>query len=103
MSGILFEHDALTRTIQKFHWDPITERFTITDEQEVQDLMDMNTALRNSTASPNRSSGMRRVASVPLNIYMELKQRGILQDAKKLRAWLNDPDNRAWRTNTMKV
>ena len=103
MSGILFEADALTRTEQRFHWDPIAERFTITDEQEVTDLIDMNTALRNSSASPNRSSGMRRVASVPMNIYMELKEKGILQDAKRLRAWLNDPDNRAWRTNTMKV
>lgn len=103
MSGILFEYDALTDTTQKFYWDPVTERFTITDVQRVDDLLDMNQALRNTDAKANKSSMMRRVASVPLNIYMELKQKGIIDDPKKLREWLNNSDNRAWRTNDMKV
>lgn len=101
--SIIFETDALTKTVQRFHWDPATEQFTITDEQDVTELVEMNKALQNSDATPNKSSGMRRVASVPLNIYMKLKEQGIIDDPKRLRAWLNDPDNRAWRTNTMKV
>lgn len=101
--SIIFETDALTRSEQRFHWDPVTERFVISDRQEVQDLLDMNQALRNSDATPNRSSGLRRVASVPLNIYWELKRQGIIDDPKRLAAWLNDPDNRAWRTNDMKI
>jgi hypothetical protein len=101
--SILFELDALTNTEQRFHWDPVTEKFTITDRQEVQDLMDINKSIRNDGYRKNRNTMMRRVGSVPLNIYMDLKAKGIIDDRKKLAAWLNDPDNRAWRTDDSKI
>lgn len=101
--SILFDVDPLTQTVQRFHWDPVTEKFTITDDQEVQDLLDMNQALRNTMVGHDKKSGMHRVASVPLNIYMKLKAEGIIDDKKRLKAWLNDPDNRAWRTNNWRI
>jgi len=41
---------------------------------------------------------MAKVASIPMNIYFDLKQRGILNDQKKMKQWLNDPDNKYFRT-----
>jgi hypothetical protein len=41
---------------------------------------------------------MQRVATLPLVLWMKLKQDGILDDPRALRRWLNDPDNRAFRT-----
>lgn len=103
VDGVIFEVDALTKTVQKFFWDPQTEQFTITDEQDVTELVEQNKALRNDDAKADPHSIVRRVASIPNNIMEELRVKGILADEKKFRAWLNDPDNRAWRTNNMKV
>ena len=44
-----------------------------------------------------------RVASIPAVIWEDLIRRGIAGDKKKLKAWLNDPDNRAFRTRLGKV
>jgi len=41
---------------------------------------------------------MARVASIPLNVYYDLKRRGIADDPKAMKKWLNDPDNRVFRT-----
>jgi hypothetical protein len=41
---------------------------------------------------------MSRVASIPLSVYYDLKRRGIADDPVALRKWLNDGDNRVFRT-----
>ena len=44
-----------------------------------------------------------KVGSIPMTIYYDLKKKGILDDQVKLSAWLNDPDNRAFRTRVSRV
>jgi hypothetical protein len=39
-----------------------------------------------------------KVASIPLSVYYELKRQGIADDPKALRKWLNQSENRAFRT-----
>ena len=46
----------------------------------------------------NTQNHMVKAAEIPLTIWMWLKEQGIAQDAKRLKAWLNDPDNRHLRT-----
>jgi hypothetical protein len=41
---------------------------------------------------------MVKVAELPLATYMLLKQLGIMDDSKRFKTWLNDPDNRFFRT-----
>jgi hypothetical protein len=36
-------------------------------------------------------------------IWEDLVRKGIANDTKKLKAWLNDPDNRAFRTRLGRV
>jgi hypothetical protein len=46
---------------------------------------------------------MSRVASIPLTVYYDLKQKGILDDQTAMKKWLNDPDNELFRTRKGKV
>lgn len=46
---------------------------------------------------------MHRVASIPLSVYYDLKRKGILDDQVAMKKWLNDPENRVFRTRPGKV
>ncbi len=48
--------------------------------------------------APSRWGEGQRVASIPMTVYWELKRRGVVDDQGALRRWLNDPDNRFFRT-----
>lgn len=41
---------------------------------------------------------MHKVASIPMSIFYDLKRKGILDDPAAMKRWLNDPDNRVFRT-----
>ena len=85
-----------------FSYNEQADTYTIRTEQEVTDLVDSNKAAANA-ASGNWKGDMHKVASIPLNVYYDLKRRGILDDPKRLKAWLNDPDNRHFRTKHGRV
>ena len=65
-------------------------------EQDVKEIVNANKRYYNN--SPDRMGELPRVASIPLNVYYDLKRRGIADDPKKLKQWLNDSDNRVFRT-----
>ena len=49
-----------------------------------------------------------KVASIPLAVFSDLEKLGITRgfaviDKKRFHAWLNDPDNRAFRTRAGKI
>jgi hypothetical protein len=101
--GRLFGFDPATNTVERFHWDPTAESYTIEDTQEVSAILDQNNALRNSDAKHDRKSPMRRAAAIPLNIYFDLVARGIQPGTAAFDKWLDDPDNAMWRTDNAKV
>lgn len=45
------------------------------------------------------SNSMTRVASIPMADWWNLRRLGIAQNPARLRAWLNRPDARAFRTD----
>jgi len=98
----IFDRDPTSGTTEFFHYDPKTDDFTIETRQECDDLVEENRRAFND-AGGTWKGDMHRVASIPMNLYFELQKRGITQDPKKLRAWLNDPDNRYFRTRPGKV
>lgn len=60
--------------------------------------MDINQAQRN-LAQPGWKGDYHQVASIPLNVYHDqLAQAAKEGDEKYMSRWLNDSDNRAWRT-----
>jgi hypothetical protein len=94
--GRLLSHDAEAQSTELFHFDESTGKAVIENRQNVESLIETNKAIRNESAGHRFGDG-KRVASIPMNVYMDLMQRGILADRKKFKAWLNDPDNEAWR------
>jgi hypothetical protein len=69
--------------------------------QPIKGRLDINAALQNEAR--NGYGEGQRVASIPLVIWEDLIRKGIANDTKKLKAWLNDPDNRAFRTRLGRV
>ncbi|MFZ9767192.1 MAG: hypothetical protein ACO3C4_01710 [Candidatus Limnocylindrus sp.] len=98
MSRKLFSHDPLTGITKYWHYDPDTDRAYIETVQDVQPLIDQNTALRNEVTRLDRWGDGKKVADIPLHIFWDLKTKGILDDQAALRRWLNDPSNVAFRT-----
>lgn len=71
---------------------------TFRTDYPVQPTIDLNTAQRNM-AQPGWKGDYHHVASIPLNVYWEqLAEASQQKDDKFINRWLNDGDNRAWRT-----
>ena len=66
----------------------------VQDEQEVASLLRANSRDGDIDQTGNH---FRLVARVPLPIMQKAKREGWVNDKEKWRAWLNDPDNRAFR------
>lgn len=105
MSGSrLFSSDPLTRVRTLWHED-VDGNVTIETQHDVEDIIDLSKASYNSTDERARfgKGVMHRVAQIPMPILMELERRGITKDPKAFKKWLNDPDNRVFRTRPGKV
>lgn len=62
-----------------------------------------NAAMRNAAESGWKGD-WHKVASIPLNVYYDQLAAAAQQDdGKYLSKWLNDSDNRAWRTKEGRV
>jgi hypothetical protein len=97
--GEVLEHVPETGTTRYFHYDDTDDSFTIETVQDVGELVEDNKAQFNEYTSLDRMGEGRRVASIPMNVYWDLKQRGIVDDPAAFKRWLNDPDNRFFRTS----
>jgi len=94
----LLEHDRATGVRRYFHWDATTQSFTIETVRDAQDILEQNLLETNNVNTSSWKGEMHKVASLPLHIWMELREKGILQDPARMRKWLNDSANRMYRT-----
>lgn len=99
----VLDQDEETGKIELFHYDESTDRVTIETITDVTDIVEANKALFNEHTSLDRYGDMTRVASIPMSLYFDLKAKGIVGDDEKMKAWLNNPDNRFFRTRPGKV
>ncbi len=99
----LLAYDPLTGVETIFHYDDAEDTFTLEDRQtNVRQIVEQNVALANAARSDWKGD-FHHVASLPLVVLHDLKKRGILDDAKAFRKWLNEPDNRVFRTKGGRV
>lgn len=104
----VFDVDPMFNILRLWHYNTDTDQVTIETRQGADDtynaLLDLNAASRNLTSAktPYRD-GMHHVARIPLVILEELQRKGIARDQKAMKKWLNDPDNRFFRTREGKV
>ena len=96
MKPRLLDFDPVSRVRRMFH--PASDGGSFVEEgtQEISGRIDINKALQNENR--NGYGDGRRMASIPIVVWEDLMRRGITEDKKKLEDWLNDPDNRVFRT-----
>jgi hypothetical protein len=82
---------------QVMHVDNDTGAITLHNRQDVTAIVEHNKRLFNANESGWKGD-FHKVASIPLSLYYELQRKGILNDEKALKKWLQDPDNRVFRT-----
>lgn len=76
---------------------------TFRTDYPVQPTIDLNAAQRN-LAQPGWKGDYHHVASIPLNVYWDqLAAASQQKDNAYISRWLNDSDNRAWRTKEGRV
>jgi len=91
----LFGRDPITGITQYWHVKGNGE-YVIETQQDVSAIAEKNKREFNDT--PDRYRDVNKVASIPLNVYYDLKRRGIADDPVAFKKWLNDRDNRVFRT-----
>lgn len=99
MDRKLLSYDDFTGISKWFHWDDSNDTFLIETEQAapvLEDIIENNKQDFND--APARWGEGRLVARIPLHIYWDLKKKGIADDDAAMKRWLNDPDNRFFRT-----
>lgn len=97
MQRRIFDTDPLTGITRYWHVKSDGE-FVIETQQQVSDISEANKRSFANTDTKAKYGDMAKVASIPLNVYYELKRQGIVDDPKAMKKWLNDPDNRVFRT-----
>jgi hypothetical protein len=99
MSRQFLSRDPITGLTHYFHPSDDGNTFGIESVADVTEIIDDNKRILNGENAKARKWGeMDRIASIPLHIYMDLDAKGIINDEKKFKAWLNDPENRYFRT-----
>ncbi len=100
----LFDRDILSGITRTFHYDDSDDSFVIKTVQDCDAVVGDNKALH---ADQDEKTGWKgtwhRVASIPNIVWWDLVKKGIADDEKALKKWLNDPDNRFFRVRPGKV
>ncbi len=86
-----------------FYYDEETDQATIETQQDVTAIIEENKQEYAQIDERARWGEWTRVASIPLSIYYQLKAEGKLDDQAYMKRWLNDPDNKYFRTRSGQV
>lgn len=98
MNTKVFDHDILTRQTVNWHTDS-DGNVVIESVQDVAPVVELSRAEFNSFDERTPWKGdFHKVGSIPIVVWDDLVRRGIANDDAALRRWLDDSDNRAFRT-----
>lgn len=98
----VLSHDPLSGITRYWH-DNEDGTYTVETDQDMSAIIEQNKKLSNETDKHTKYGEWSRVASIPLSVYYDLKAKGIVDDPKAMKKWLNDPDNKYFRTREGKV
>jgi len=95
----LFDINTETGTRKMWHYDAEKDEATIETIIDATQIVSDNRDRFNSfDEKANWKGDMHHVASIPMALYYQMKAEGKLDDQAYMKRWLNDPDNRAFRT-----
>lgn len=89
--------DAATKLQQRLIEDG-EGNLTLHTAQDITDIVEANKASLNANDKHQKWGEFTRVASIPLSIYYSPEFQKISKDPVALKKWLNDPDNKVFRT-----
>lgn len=70
---------------------------------DITEIVEYNKYLFNDTDERANFRKKTLMAKIPMGIFLQLHKDGITKDDKALRKWLDDPDNRVFRTRPGKM
>jgi hypothetical protein len=90
---------------QKQYWHEDDEgNVTIQTVQDISAIVEANKRAYNQVdEKANWKGEVHQIGSIPLSIFYNLRDQGILGDQKRMKAWLNDPANQVFRTRPGRV
>jgi len=107
MARILTENKELLKQTVIHETD---DNIVIATSQDVTDIVEKNKKEYNqsSTTWGDGDVFSNKIASVPLTVIDDLNKKGIMRgfhiiDTKRMKLWLNNPDNRFFRTKQGRV
>lgn len=99
----LFDKDDALGITRIWHYDPDTDQATIETRQDVSAIIEENKNEYAQIDERARWGEWTKVASIPMSVYFQLKREGKLDDDAYMKRWLNDPDNKYFRTRSGEV
>ena len=101
----ILDYDPETKITQWYHCDSHTGDISLETSQDVTGLIEHTKGDFNQIDErANWKGDVHKVASIPLSIYNDLaKKSNNFKDQRAIRKWLNDPDNRVFRTRPGRV
>ena len=100
---------AQSTPVETFHSNADETEFTINTHQDCEPILEENKKAYNNYGDklPSGKSGDGlRVASIPLNVWQKWRKEtngAIERDSNLLKKYLNDPDNKYFRTTPTRV
>jgi hypothetical protein len=104
MHSKVFDIDPVTGVKKMWHYNGDTDEAVIETIVNATGVVEDNKSQYNQIdEKANWKGDMHKVASIPMAVFYDLKAKGIVDDQARLKAWLNDPDNRFFRTRPGRV
>jgi hypothetical protein len=99
----VFSSDPTTGVTKWFHYDDDTDQVTIETTQNVGAVLEDAKRSFNSYGKGARWGDGDKVGFIPAAVYSKWCAEGKLGDQATIRAWLNDPANKHFRTRPGRV
>lgn len=96
------------QAIRRIHHEHADDSFTVQTVQDVSEVVKNNKMNFDERHGERFNEFATHVARIPTGIYYDLMRRGIIDEKNdpegvRLKAWLNDPDNKAWRSRPGRI
>jgi hypothetical protein len=100
----VFDRDEAAGITELWHYDNMSGVITHEFVQDVSPIVQVNREeFKQFDERARWKDGMQKVATIPLSVWSDLRRKGIDRDKRAMRSWLNDPDNRFFRTRPGRV
>lgn len=98
--SFLLDVDEMSGSVQKMHVTT-DNKIVIESAVDITQLADQNKEMRNSVSRVERVGDFVRVGRMPMQVYLDLRRRGILRDRAEMRRWLLSDEALPYRTHWM--